>query len=324
MRYAICRALAHCAGKDEKMTSFAICRIQKLKAGKISAAQKHNRRESDVPNADPTGARISLLGAESTYQEVLDQRIEQTGASIRSDGVPLVEMMLSASPSYFRPGDPDRWGYYEPDRLEKWVAKTESFLKEKYGENLVAVELHLDESTPHIHAMITPIITKEKSKRRTAAQIKTGQSAERYKKSVFDAASLFDRQALIDLQSEYAGCVRSLGLERGVRKSRAAHTTIKEFYGRVDETAAAREKSKKASKIVGLAEKKVKRSLSEVEARESAVAARERSVDVKEQRIEDVIAERVSEAVASYKAAYAKLKGKLDHYLGRSGPGLEK
>jgi len=312
------------------MTTFAICRIQKLKSGKISAAQKHNRRESEVPNADPGGAHISLLGADSTYQELLDKRIEQTGASMRSDGVPLVEMMLSASPAYFRPSDPDRWGYYESDRLEKWLAKTQSFLEAKYGENLVSIDLHLDESTPHIHAMISPILTKEKAKRRTAAQIKTGQSAERYRASVFDAAGMFDRKALIELQSDYAGCVKALGLERGVRKSRAAHTTLKEHYGRVDETGLAREKAaaaakkaKLASKVVDLAEKKVKKSLSEMEAREGAVAAREQSVGIDERNLAEIISRGVLEGIERYKLAYGKLKNEFSAYRERN-PGKKR
>lgn len=73
---------------------------------------------------------------------------------------PFVQMVLSASPEYFRgPGQgPGEW---DPKKLSKWIGKTMPWLKAEYGSDAVHASLHLDEDTPHIHVLIVPTYQKK-------------------------------------------------------------------------------------------------------------------------------------------------------------------
>jgi hypothetical protein len=77
---------------------------------------------------------------------------------------------------------------------------------------VVRGELHLDESTPHIHAYLVPLDERNKLNC----------------KSIFGG-----REKLSQFQDSYAAAMKPLGLERGIKRSRATHTEIKKYYGAV-------------------------------------------------------------------------------------------
>ncbi len=94
-------------------------------------------------------------------------------------------------------------GYFmyplDKDEFEGWCSATKDFLQEKFGKkNVLSMELHMDEDTPHIHTIITPIYETEKGIEKL--------SYRRY---------LGDRSDLYDLQTEYAAAVEHLGYKRG-------------------------------------------------------------------------------------------------------------
>lgn len=209
--------------------AFAICRISKLKGSKMRAAQNHNARVDMPENANPQAFHQRLVGEEGKdIEQLFTERKEATNAKIRADGVPVIEMMLSASPEYFRPGKPEAYGQYDAKRTEAWLKKTRAFLNEKYGDNLIVLDLHCDEATPHVHAMITPIIEKTRKKR--------GKD-EYYKANSFDASVMFSRKELGKLQDEYALALQDLGINRGLKKSKAKHEDVKSFYAEMNNPA---------------------------------------------------------------------------------------
>jgi len=209
----------------------ASCRTQKIKYSKVRSADDHNRRLIDVKHRDPEGIFTRTFGDEKTLSSKIEE-YKSDGYKIRKDGVPAIEIVLSASPEYFR--KTGKAGDYNEEKMQAWRSKTEDFLKEKYGKQLTSIDLHLDESTPHIHAMIIPVFEKEKSRRRTNEQIDRGEKSSTYIAKVFDAKSLTSKRCLIDLQDEYASALKPLGIERGVRKSKAKHTTLKAYYGTME------------------------------------------------------------------------------------------
>jgi hypothetical protein len=215
------------------------CRIQKLKSSNLSGVQSHNEREFDVPNSDELKRRYNrrLVGEESLKNVVMD-RISKCGIKIIESGknasTVAVEILLSASPGYFR-DDPDAYGKYDLDKMESWLDRNVEFLKNKYGENLVCLDLHLDEATPHLHAIVTPIIEKDRKHRRTNEQIQIKQPAKTYRALSLDAKNIFNRTALIKLQDEAALAVSDLGIFRGMRGSKAEHTPTKHFYSTVNQ-----------------------------------------------------------------------------------------
>jgi hypothetical protein len=146
-----------------------------------------------------------------------------------------VELLLSASPSYFRPNCPTQAGYYEPQKLDDWVEATHQWLADEYGSRIVRAELHLDEATPHIHAYFVPLDDE--------GQLRCNH--------FFDG-----RQKIHEFQDSYYQTMRLIELERGIKGSRAKHQDIKDFYriveeGRdleVDELSAAQLKAKAADR----------------------------------------------------------------------------
>lgn len=201
---------------------YAIGRIKKLHQRDLNGASQHNFRTRPVLNANPTGTIIPLLNAldgDSFLQVVsdrygkwkqkkIDSHTGKRGAKMSRDPVVCVEVMLSASPEYFRPNCPEKAGYWELDRLNAWEEKLKSFVRAEFGKNLVTLVLHLDEATPHAHALVMPFD----------------------ENGNLNAKKVFNRQGLIKLQDNYAKACIPLGLQRGLRGSKAEHEKVKSFY----------------------------------------------------------------------------------------------
>jgi DNA repair exonuclease SbcCD ATPase subunit len=90
---------------------------------------------------------------------------------------PYLRIVLSASPEYFRPGDPGAVGTWEEDRLAAWEEATMNQLRAEHGDDLIFAELHLDEDTPHIHAVVAPTYLR---KARVPGKQKRGETPEQF------------------------------------------------------------------------------------------------------------------------------------------------
>jgi hypothetical protein len=62
----------------------------------------HQARTRVTPNADPERANLVLTGTGDPARDAL-QRIEDAGVRRRKNGVLAIELVLTASPSFFRP-----------------------------------------------------------------------------------------------------------------------------------------------------------------------------------------------------------------------------
>ncbi|MES1026597.1 MobV family relaxase [Gloeocapsa sp. BRSZ] len=196
--------------------AYGICRIQKLKAGSVGRSAKHTSRKQETPNADPTRQHIRIIGEpDSPDAPDLETLVRQHigNQTIRKNAVLAVEFLLTASPEYFRPDHPGLAGYYEQKRLEDFQHHACAWLLNRYGERIIRAELHLDESTPHIHAYLVPL--DEKGKLNCRALL----GGSRYR--------------LSELQDDFAAAMAPLGLERGIKGSRAKHTEISKYYAAI-------------------------------------------------------------------------------------------
>jgi chemotaxis protein histidine kinase CheA len=90
---------------------------------------------------------------------------------------PYLRIVLSASPEYFRPGDPGVVGTWDVDRLAAWEEATMNPLRAEHGDDLIFAELHLDEDTPHIHAVVAPTYLR---KARVPGKQKRGETPEQF------------------------------------------------------------------------------------------------------------------------------------------------
>ena len=192
--------------------AFTVLRIQKLKSwGAIAGSGKHNQRERETPNADGTRTPHNQLLVDSPEKSSVDAIKEAIGDQrIRKNAVLGVEMLLSASPEYFRPSAPEKAGSYDPDRLQSWTQASTNWLEQRYGERIIKATLHLDEATPHMHVLLVPLDDKGK----------------------LNCRALFGgtRHTLSNLQTDYAQAVATLGIERGIINSRAEHQKVSQFY----------------------------------------------------------------------------------------------
>jgi hypothetical protein len=205
------------------MTAKAIMRVGKLKSlGSVGGSEKHTARLQDTPNADPYKENIRLIGDNDDPELekiVLDKISDNTKHKPRKDAVLCSEIFLSASPEYFRPHDPSHAGEWDDSLMWNFANASKKWLQDNFGDKCVRAELHLDESTPHIHAYIVPLNDKTKQLSH---------------KAMFGGDG---RQASIKLskfQDSYAKALAPLGIERGVKGSQATHTKVKEYYEAVN------------------------------------------------------------------------------------------
>lgn len=197
---------------------FAIMRTAKLKSFvQITGAQKHNNRTQDTPNADPSRLHLNqqLIGTPDLNADV---RGRIGDATIRKNAVICVEQLLTASPEFFNK-DPSTSHGYNQQQLDQWVKANLDYIDKKWGDNCVNAVLHLDETTPHIHAFVVPMdYSKKKEGRLNAAGLIGGHKYRMQK-----------------MQDEYADTMKPFGLERGVQKTKANHEDIKRLYADIEQ-----------------------------------------------------------------------------------------
>lgn len=191
----------------------AIFRIEKFKnLGKLQSAINHNTRAIATPNADPKKEKLNrnilseIFGQEEKLTPFETFKEKTKDFKIRSNAVYAVEILISASPEYFADGN--------PEKLEKWLTVQKNFIKENFPDCIQAV-LHLDEAagSPHLHVIDVPLNEKGK----------------------LDCRSKYGgAEKLREWQDKAGKAVKELGIQRGVKGSKAQHTTIKQFYEEIN------------------------------------------------------------------------------------------
>lgn len=204
------------------MSPSAVLRIKKLHASNIQSSAHHNSRKRDTPNADRNKTNVYLIGSQhDNLTALIHQRIGNK--KIRKNAVLAVEILMSASPEYFRPFDKSEAGYWQEDKLKDFVDTSLDWLKERYGDKIVLAHLHLDEVSPHIHAYLVPLVE--------------GMDKEGNKVEKLNCRGLFgSREKLRELQDDFAQAVQHLGIERGIKGSKATHTDIAKYYTSVNQS----------------------------------------------------------------------------------------
>jgi hypothetical protein len=214
---------------DEKKMK-AICRMSKCKSsGSATGKTQHNYREREVLNADKERQHLNQeyinVGQRGIW-EIATERIEQAGVKrkVKPEAVRAVEMILTASPEFFAR---DKDGIADDVREGEWLKKNREFLQERYGDNLVALTLHQDEKTPHLHAIIAPITPDNR----------------------LSAKEVFTPRTLRALQTDYAKAMQGFGLERGIEGSKAKHSDMQTYYGAMKSLSGLEEDIKEAKEI---------------------------------------------------------------------------
>jgi Plasmid recombination enzyme len=200
------------------MAGKAIFRISKLKSFvAIAGAERHNRRTRATPNADPDRRQDNFTFMGEADRPLVELARERIGAQkIRKNALLAIEVFISASPTYFRPEALERAGYWDKEKFEAWLAANAVFLEQEFGsQRILRADCHLDESTPHIHAIVVPLTVEGKLSYR---QLYGGKRTE--------LSALQDRAWL---------AVAELGIERGQKGSQAQHQTVQAWYADIQQ-----------------------------------------------------------------------------------------
>ncbi|RYX87032.1 hypothetical protein EON73_02225, partial [bacterium] len=146
--------------------SFAIMRTAKIKTGgNAGGLNNHLEREMEVPNADRdlTHLNFKMVGSNDLWKDITD-RLSQAEITPRKNAVLAIEHLITYSPEwapFYKSGDKEN-GFTLLSKDEQDGRKTVAFfykakdwLEDQYGkENVVNIHIHLDESTPHMHAVV--------------------------------------------------------------------------------------------------------------------------------------------------------------------------
>lgn len=182
--------------------SYAIMRIQKIKSMQaLAEREKHNTRRKTVLSADGSN-NITIEGVTGLvgFVKALEKKIDSNNKrKTRKDAVRAIEVLFTSDKSFFKRVDHEQ--YFE--ECKKWLINT-------FGEdNLLQTVIHLDEETPHMHAILTTV-----------------------KDNKFNYSGYINgRQDLRAMQDSFFTKVEHLGLERGekVELTKATYQTNKNW-----------------------------------------------------------------------------------------------
>lgn len=189
--------------------SYAIVHMQKFNASGLRGIQSHIRRDRisrtnpDI-DYDKSSENYSLMpkSKEISLKDFVNLIIKEktdTSKKIRKDAVLVNSFVITSDKEFFDnlPIEKQRQFFYD----------SANFFQERYG-NLVYADVHLDETTPHMHLGLVPI--------------KDGRLSS---KAIFG-----NKVELQNLQTDFANEVgKKYGLERGKENSGATHLSELRF-----------------------------------------------------------------------------------------------
>ncbi len=195
--------------------SYMVCHFSKYKSGNVFGLQKHNQRENEnYSNMDIDKARTLLNydlvnNGDINYLKRVKTIIEANRASeraIRKDATVYCECIISSDSAFFE--------NLTEDKQKEFFKSSLDYLKNKIGEEfIISANVHLDETTPHMHVGFVPIIENSLS-----------------------AKKLIDRKFLREVQDQLPAYLKSLGfdIQRGIENSKRKHKDTKEFKRELD------------------------------------------------------------------------------------------
>lgn len=211
--------------------AYAVLHLEKA-SGADTGMSMHIERTISPTNADPLRTHLNkelIMFPEgvASRSQAIQHRIDNAGISrkISKTQVRAIRILLT--------GSPDKMKEIESaGRLEYWCNDNIEWLNRTYGKaNIVSAVLHLDESTPHLHATIVPITTGE---RRKAKQEQSTPKKKYNKKSIgtvrLCADDIMTRIKLKEYQNSYSEAMHKYGLERGIDGSEAKHISTSQYY----------------------------------------------------------------------------------------------
>ncbi|MCO5461220.1 plasmid recombination protein [Enterococcus faecalis] len=196
--------------------SFAVARMQKVKSGNLVGVGNHNQRNTDNHSnkdidVERSHLNYDLVNRTENYKRDIEQFINDNKSisrAVRKDAVLINEWIITSDNPFFKDKD--------DKEIKDFFDTAKSYFADKFGDNNIRyAQVHLDETTPHMHLGIVPFNDEHK----------------------LSAKTVFNRQALQAVQDELPKYLNERGfeLERGEKGSERKNLTVPEYKKAKDE-----------------------------------------------------------------------------------------
>lgn len=196
--------------------SFVVARMQKVKSGNLVGVGNHNQRNTDNHSnkdidVERSHLNYDLVNRTENYKRDIEQFINDNKSSsraVRKDAVLINEWIITSDNPFFKDKD--------DKEIKDFFDTAKSYFADKFGDNNIRyAQVHLDETTPHMHLGIVPFNDEHK----------------------LSAKTVFNRQALQAVQDELPKYLNERGfeLERGEKGSERKNLTVPEYKKAKDE-----------------------------------------------------------------------------------------
>jgi hypothetical protein len=175
-------------------------------------------KEHSYLQADPARKHLNIhfdvheKRNEISLNEAIEKRIVEGykgEKAIRKDAVKYCTHVLTGSHEKMKEIFADK------EKSKEWIKDNYKFLAKEFGkENIVRFTLHLDEKTPHLHAVTIPLTS---DGRLSAKEI------------------IGNKQSMKNFQTRYAAEMEKYGLQRGIENTGITHENAQDYYSRITE-----------------------------------------------------------------------------------------
>lgn len=190
--------------------SYLVCHFGKYKSVNVFGLQKHNQRENkNYSNIDLDTSKSHLnydlinptpINFRNTINNLIKEK-RKSDKAIRKDAVVYCECIISSDQNFFKNLSEDKQKLFFRESLE--------FLGKKLGkDNIISANVHLDETTPHMHVGFVPIHG-----------------------SSLSAKKVLNRNFLRDIHDKMPKFLKENGfdIERGKENAKIKHLETKDF-----------------------------------------------------------------------------------------------
>ena len=159
--------------------------------------------------------------------------------------------------------------FSNPQTAQKWIDENRKFIEKEFGkENVVRFTLHMDEKTPHIHAVTIPLT---QDGRLSAKEI------------------IGNKKEMQARQDRYASHMMQFGLQRGIRNTGIKHENATEYYARMNQAKEVAEKTEiKVEKgLLGYKAESVQELKNAVKSLKVALKSKDLEIEAKDRRVRE-------------------------------------
>lgn len=217
-----------------------VFRVQPVERGGVRGICNHNSRAVDAEHIDPERTHLNFyLRGDSEIETALRASIDGVpmarGCKDKSKENIAAEMIMSASPEFFDQGGDVR----------AWAEKSLGWIDREFPGRCISCVVHLDEQTPHLHALLSVDVEKARAHPVTKERMESKRVLN-YSEFFVDRKEVLTKARLLGtshidtklgrLQTSYADAVAGFGLQRGEcsarTKKNVQHLTPGEYRER--------------------------------------------------------------------------------------------